>query len=88
MQIKKNKVITVDGVKFLVFDNLVINGRNFLYASAVSDDEEEISASIQVLEEVHKDGMLFVRNVLDQSILVDIIPKFIERINQGAVYEK
>ena len=78
MENRINSVLELaNGEKYVVINQAIYQNKNYYLVGKTTDDEEELTGEIKVVEEVMQDNTLGVRIVKDPKLL-DLLIKYLD----------
>ena len=78
MENRINSVLELtNGEKYVVINQAIYQGRNYFLVGKVTDDEEDLTGEIKVVEEVTQDNTMGIRIVKDEKLL-DLLIKYLD----------
>ncbi len=78
MENRINSVLELaNGEKYVVINQAIYEGKNFYLVGKTTDDEEDLTGEIKIVEEVMQDGVLGIRIVNDPKIL-ELLVKYLD----------
>ena len=78
MENRINSVLELaNGEKYVVINQAIYQEKNYFLVGKTTDDEEDLTGEIKIVEEVMKDGMLGIRVVTDPKLL-ELLVKYLD----------
>ena len=62
--------------KYVVINQAIYQDRNYFLVAKITDDEEDLTGEIKIVEEVMQDGVLGVKIVTDPKLL-ELLAKYL-----------
>ncbi len=78
MENRINSVLELaNGEKYVVINQAIYQGRSYFLVGKTTDDEQDLTGEIKIVEEVMQDGVLGIRVVNDPKIL-ELLVKYLD----------
>ena len=78
MSLKPNTIISLEnGEKYVVINQAIYQDRSYYLVGKTTDDEQDLTGEIKIVEEVMQDGMLGIRLVNDAKLL-ELLTKYLD----------
>ena len=78
MENRINSVLELaNNEKYVVINQAIYQNKNYYLVGKTTDDEEDLTGEIKIVEEVMKDGVLGIRIVKDPKLL-DLLIKYLD----------
>jgi len=79
MKLEINKIVTLgNNEEYLIVDKVLKDNNEYYYIAEVNDDETDIKDNYKIVCAVHKDGDIFLEEVLGEDKLKEILPLFVK----------
>ena len=78
MENRINSVLELaNGEKYVVINQAIYQDRSYYLVGKTTDDEQDLTGEIKIVEEVMQDGMLGIRLVNDAKLL-ELLTKYLD----------
>lgn len=81
MRIDVNSMITLNNKeKYAVLEKINVENTNYYYVALVNDNETDIKDEYKIIKLEEKNGINYVIEVVEQSLLTKLLPLFLEKM--------
>ncbi len=78
MENRINSVLELaNGEKYVVINQAIYQNKNYFLIAKTTDDEEDLTGDIKIVEEILKDNMLGIKVVTDTKLL-ELLIKYLD----------
>ena len=79
MELEINKIVTLgNNEEYLVIDKVEKDGKEYYYIAEVNEEGTDIKDNYKIVLATHKDGDIYLDEVLGEDILKTILPLFVK----------